>query len=84
MTIGLEPPDRRALGLPDHPYSAYCKVCWQAIYSLWIEAEDHGGVCPFGAKQIGDCAQASSWERMKGEIKKYLSPHPTGDRTNDA
>lgn len=64
--------DARAPGLPDIPYSAYCKVCWQNVYCLWIEKADHGGACPFGAAQISDCKQASDWERVRGEVRKHL------------
>jgi len=70
-------PDRRALGLQDIPFSAYCRVCWQGVYALWVEKENHKGVCPFGAEKIGDCEQASAWERRRGEIKKYLAEHQT-------
>lgn len=65
-------PDRRALGLPEEPYSAYCRVCWQGVYGLWIEREPHNGVCPFGADAIGNCQQAMDMERIRGEVKKHL------------
>lgn len=70
--------DARALGLKDIPFSAYCRVCWQSVYSCWVDSEDHKGVCPFGAKVIGDCQQALDWERMKGEIKSYLKAIEAG------
>lgn len=66
-------PDARALGLPDVPYSAFCKICWQGVYALWIDKEDHKGVCPFGALKISDCKQAMDWEQTKGRIKAYLA-----------
>lgn len=65
-------PDRRALGLKDEPYSAYCRVCWQNTYSLWIERVPHGGVCPFGASKVEDCGQAMDLERVRGEVKRYV------------
>lgn len=71
-------PDVRALGLPDVPYSAFCKVCWQNVYSLWIDKEDHEGVCPFGATEIGGCAQAMDWEQAKGKIKAYFALERSG------
>ncbi len=64
-------PDRRALGLPDEPFSAYCKVCWQGVYCCWIEKEAHGGVCIFGHTKATDCRQAVEWERFKADIRKY-------------
>lgn len=65
-------PDTRALAFPDRPYSAYCTVCWQAVYGLWVDKEWHGGDCPFGARRIEDCDQAMDMERVKGEIRKYM------------
>ena len=71
--IAPEIPDRRALGMPDEPYSAYCRVCWQATYRFWVDRQPHDGSCPFGAKQITDCEQAMAWERCKGQIKRHLA-----------
>lgn len=69
-------PDRRSLAFPDEPFSAYCKTCWQCVYPLWIDANDHhGGVCMFGHKESKHCTQAMDWERFKGGIRKYLREH---------
>lgn len=62
-------PDRKCI---NGKFSAYCKVCWQGVYALWIDDHDHGGVCIEGATRIEDCRQASAWERTKGEILKSL------------
>jgi len=64
--------DARAIGHPDIPYSAYCKVCWQNIYHLWIDAEPPPGTCPFGAEKIVECSQAKGWEESMGRIRSYL------------
>lgn len=66
-------PDRRALGLPEQPYSAYCRVCWQPVYAFWIDSEPHRGECVEGARVIGGCRQALDWEQAKGERRKYLA-----------
>lgn len=66
-----ELPDRRSLGLPDEPFSAYCKVCWQNVYCLWIDKAPHGGVCMFGHRKMSDCKQATDWAQMVGRIKSY-------------
>jgi hypothetical protein len=42
----MDLPDARALSLPDEPYSAYCKVCWQSIYGCWVDTVPHHGKCP--------------------------------------
>lgn len=69
----MELPDHRAPKMKDVPYSAYCKVCWQAVYSLWIDKEPHDGSCIEGACRIEDCNQAMEWERFRGRIRKYVS-----------
>jgi hypothetical protein len=65
--------DSRALGMKDEPFSAYCRVCWQRVYALWIDTVPHGGVCPFGASKLEDCDQAMDWERVTGEIRSHLA-----------
>jgi hypothetical protein len=52
-------PDRRAVGLPDVPYSAYCRVCWYPVYRFWVE-EDHKGVCMYGCSTAADCPEAKN------------------------
>ncbi|WP_421782695.1 hypothetical protein [Kiloniella litopenaei] len=61
--------------LPDHKtangkFSSYCKVCWNPIYTLWISDEDHGGVCPEGAKQAHECSDAMGRAKFSAELKK--------------
>ena len=68
-------PDKRALSMPDVPFSAYCKVCWQNIYCMWVDKTPHDGSCIEGATTIGDCKQAVEWERSMGRIKSYLKQH---------
>jgi hypothetical protein len=53
----IDLPDHRALSLLDEPYSGYCKVCWNPVYVLWIDAP-HGGVCPYGNTRACDCRDA--------------------------
>lgn len=77
MMEGLR--DLRALGMPDVPYSAYCKVCWQNIYCMWIDKEPHDGSCLEGAMKIEDCKQAMNWERTVGAIKSYVASEQIGE-----
>lgn len=71
MTSDL--PDFRALSLKDEPYSAYCKICWQTVYSLWIDKVHHNGACIFGHTKIEQCSQAMKWEEFKGRIRKAVA-----------
>lgn len=63
-------PDRRSMR--DHgPYSAYCKVCWNPVYALWIGSEPHGGVCPDGHKSASDCFDARNRSETAARIQRY-------------
>lgn len=60
-TEGMIPslPDRRSAC--DHgPYSAYCKVCWNAVYIFWIDTHPHDGVCPFGHTSASTCPDVAA------------------------
>lgn len=61
-------PDKRAPGLPDIPYSAYCRVCWESFYILWIEKTDHRGVCPLGHLSAVACPSARSKNNLRAGI----------------
>ena len=76
-------PDRRAIAFPDEPFSAYCKVCWQCVYPLWIDKDDHHkGECMFGHAKMGDCKQAMDWSRFVGSIKSYVKRSRDGTPQN--
>lgn len=72
-------PDFRAPSLKDEPYSAYCKVCWQTVYSLWIDKIPHNGACIFGHTKIEQCSQAMEWEEFKGRIRKAVAETQPAD-----
>ena len=79
-------PDVRALAYPDEPYSAYCRVCWQAIYAGWIDEKNHhSGECMDGHLRMKDCAHAMGLEACIGQIRSYLAstapPPPPDDKT---
>lgn len=38
--------DLRSLARPDEPFSACCATCGEPVYSLWIEPQCHGHMCP--------------------------------------
>lgn len=64
-------PDQRSL--KDYgPYSAYCHICWEPIYRLWIDTESPGGRCGFGHRNITECDFAMGMARFKGETRKAL------------
>lgn len=65
--------DRRAPGLPDIPYSAYCRVCWRSIYVLWIDSEDHGGRCMHGCAKSTDCPEARARDHDGAMLAKDLA-----------
>lgn len=62
--------DHRCLGLPNVPYSSYCKVCWYPIYTLWVDNHDHEGACMHGCKQASECSEARNRARFSAEIEK--------------
>lgn len=63
-------PDKRSLR--DHgPYSAYCKVCWNAVYTLWIDSEPHDGVCIHGCANASDCPDARGRAETAAAILKF-------------
>ena len=65
--------DQRAPAFPDEPFSAYCKVCWQNIYCLWIDKNDHHeGKCLHGAERMQDCQQAMEWETAMAKIRQAI------------
>jgi hypothetical protein len=65
--------DSRALAFPDEPYSAYCKVCWNAVYTFWTDKSDHhGGVCAFGHATAASCPEAGRRERNKAKMAKLM------------
>ena len=50
-------------------HSAYCEVCWEPFYRLWVAQEDHGGVCVLGHSAAHDCPQAMSAARLTADLK---------------
>ncbi|WP_111748596.1 hypothetical protein [Salinisphaera orenii] len=62
--------DKRATGMPDTPYSAYCRVCWYSIYAVWFSSQDHGGVCPHGHQTASDCPDACGRAKFSVAIQK--------------
>lgn len=52
-------PDKRALGMPDTAFSAYCKVCWFPVYLFWVD-EPHDGACINDCTLAANCAEAAN------------------------
>lgn len=78
-------PDRRAVAFPDKPFSAYCRVCWHPIYTLWCDRrDDPDGECMHGHKAAQDCPEARNRDADSAGIAKLrqaglLSPKRQGD-----
>lgn len=51
-------------------FSAYCEVCWNPVYAGWIDSEPHGGVCPSGATQSDQCADAMGRAAVSANLTK--------------
>jgi hypothetical protein len=60
-------PPRRTL---NGKFDAYCRVCWNAVYALWIDDEDPAGRCPFGHGKATDCPDAMAAARNAATIAK--------------
>ena len=57
MAIQAEtlPPQKTLNGL----FDAYCHVCWEPIYCLWVDREtDPAGKCAWGHTQATGCQEA--------------------------
>jgi hypothetical protein len=39
-------------------FDARCHVCWNAVYTLWIDGQDPAGRCPFGHSAAHNCPDA--------------------------
>lgn len=65
-------PDKRSLGMPDKPYSGYCKVCWQPMYCSTIEPHDQ--ICKQVKEGETQCENAKAWMRnmalLRGDISQ--------------
>ena len=62
--------DHRCPGLPNKPYSSYCKVCWYPIYTLWMSKEDHNGECHHGCKSADTCPEAINRATFSANLQK--------------
>lgn len=63
----LRDPDARSL---NGKHSAYCSVCWNAVYALWIDDMDHGGRCPEGATEAHKCQDAMGRAKLSAQLAK--------------
>ncbi len=82
----LNLPDRRALAFPDKPFSAYCKVCWNAVYILWLDREnDPNGECPNGCVNPEKCGDANAAAFNKGQVARAnRDAEKTKEKDNDS
>ncbi len=61
-------PDRRALGYPKVPFSAYCKLCWEPVYILWVDKKHAPEGCAFGHETAESCEEP----KWRGSLRKTL------------
>lgn len=62
-----ELPPRRTL---NGKFDAYCRVCWNAVYVLWIDKEDHEGKCLDGHTKATDCPEAMARAKLQAQLAK--------------
>jgi len=60
-------PERKTL---NGKFSAYCRVCWNPVYVLWIDDEDHEGKCQFGHIRAHECPDALERARTAATVQK--------------
>ena len=53
-------------------FDAYCHVCWNPVYRLWISDEDPGGRCIFGLTDATKCPDAMAEAKNTATIKRAL------------
>lgn len=64
------PPRKTLNGL----FDAYCHVCWNPVYVLWIDKTDPQGKCPHGGHtnplDCPDVHAAAQWAKAGAEMKR--------------
>ena|SRR5581483_7254489 len=51
-------------------FDAHCRVCWNAVYVLWVGEDDPAGECPFGHKRADECPDAMARAKLQGQLAK--------------
>lgn len=53
-------------------FDAYCRICWNPVYVLWIDDDDDPrGRCAFGDhKKATDCPDAMNRARLWASVAK--------------
>lgn len=74
--------DSLPVSAPISGHDAYCHVCWEDFYRLWVGPEaPPNHECPLGAKRATDCANAMSRARLRADLaglrERGLLPSPT-------
>ena len=67
-------------------HDAYCHICWNAVYVLWVSDEDPMGKCPHGHSRARDCPDAQARDGLSAFFAQcrrdgLLPPLPTEDRS---
>lgn len=70
MSIPDVPDIRTARG--HGPYSAYCRLCWNPVYKLWIQEDAPDGKCQFGREGPHCCPDAINRARNAATIKALV------------
>jgi hypothetical protein len=81
-------PEQDACGkpneIPDLPnrctlngdFDAYCHVCWNPVYALWIDEEDPCGECMYGHQNAIDCPDALKRARTTADVLRMPRETP--------
>lgn len=67
MSATRELPVRKTL---NKKFDAYCRVCWNAVYVLWVDDEDPAGKCMRGHKHAHECEDAMSRAQLQAVLAK--------------
>ena len=75
--------DHRCLSFPNEPYSAYCKVCWYPVYTIWIDKEPPGGKCFNGCTDAAQCIEAKNRAKDSAVMEKMKEKTPSTEAAQD-
>jgi len=53
-------------------FDAYCHVCWEPIYVLWVDDSDPAGKCPWRCIKATDCTEAMTRIKSRERIRRFI------------
>jgi hypothetical protein len=51
-------------------FDAYCRICWNPVYALWVDSVDPEGKCMFGHGRAEECPDAMAAARNSAVVAK--------------